>query len=578
MAKMVNENYEEDGMINEIRGRKGFQLSIGVIVIIIIGIIVIGLGVLLLGRIFDFIPAIGGDKLAPPIIDVGVVPENGQVGTVFKIGVKVPTRVDVKDVIATIDSKTVRFIFDGSSWIGYWDSEESELGVVSGDLKIYSEGGVFDSDFEIEVNDNSCKSLMVNGASDDKIDLVFLGQGFESVEDFENKVREYVDFNGLRSGIFGFNIFKDNKDRFNVYMIDRVLEFEDLECEVGCKGIDSLVCCNNKKVARAAGDCAYDEIAILINEDRFCGSASDYAKVCTGQGSGNKPMVLVHEFGHSFGGLGDEYDYGVHGGLEWLKDYSFPNCVKDCADWPVGVNAGCFAICGYSNYFRSEERNSIMYGYFPVFNDVSKLHLEGLFEDYDLEVVNNLPAPLDESKYVIEFGFDSSGGGSIEFDDVYLVPGGVRDYNSGGRYKVEILDSEGGVLDEKRLDIVQINYPFFEEGSGDRPAAIFEEDLDLVIELPFYEFAGEVLITDLETDKNWNVGVDHLNNVCEEEVCDSVGKGIIGGRKPIDEDGSFFWLWIISIGLIVAVIIAFILLKDKPDGNLKAKKSNFNYQ
>ena len=54
----------------------------------------------------------------------------------------------------------------------------------------------------------------------------------------------------------------------------------------------------------------YEHIIILVNTDKYGGGGiyNSYNLTYT-KGDQFRPVV-VHEFGHSFGGLGDEYEYG----------------------------------------------------------------------------------------------------------------------------------------------------------------------------------------------------------------------------------------------------------------------------
>ena len=62
-----------------------------------------------------------------------------------------------------------------------------------------------------------------------------------------------------------------------------------------------------KTVHDKAAAVPYDQIILLVNSDRYGGGGFyNFLDVCTAE---NKlsPRVFIHEFGHSFAGLGDEY-------------------------------------------------------------------------------------------------------------------------------------------------------------------------------------------------------------------------------------------------------------------------------
>lgn len=54
----------------------------------------------------------------------------------------------------------------------------------------------------------------------------------------------------------------------------------------------------------------YEHIIVLVNTDKYGGGGIYNSYNLSYTKGKNFHPVVVHEFGHSFGGLGDEYDYG----------------------------------------------------------------------------------------------------------------------------------------------------------------------------------------------------------------------------------------------------------------------------
>jgi len=137
---------------------------------------------------------------------------------------------------------------------------------------------------------------------------------------------------------------------------------DDLGCSVGCAGIGRLLCCNTTRIvtAAAASGLPYDEIIVVHNTPTYSGfgsrdGSSSYYKTnsavttCGVYDGDWTSSMAVHEFGHSFGNLCDEYD------LEPSYSYvACVNCRSRCDELP-GASA-CLVGCNVrSDYFRPED-------------------------------------------------------------------------------------------------------------------------------------------------------------------------------------------------------------------------------
>jgi len=139
-----------------------------------------------------------------------------------------------------------------------------------------------------------------------------------------------------------------------------------LNCACNCSGIERLMCCNSSKVISAAAASGYpfDEIIVIHNTGTYCGGGyreyndayktNSYNTYCmVYSGSYYKSMAL-HELGHSFGNLCDEYSYTTEG----YKYNPCVNCRADCSNWS-SISSMCILGCdAKASYYRPE--NSIM--------------------------------------------------------------------------------------------------------------------------------------------------------------------------------------------------------------------------
>jgi hypothetical protein len=168
--------------------------------------------------------------------------------------------------------------------------------------------------------------------------------------------------NSLRNTLLGAEPFASYAARLAITIYQNTA---DLGCYSGCYNIDRLLCCNGEAVisTAAASGYQYDEIIVIHNTSTYAGggyrdlgsyktnSYSTYAAVYSG--SWMETMAL-HEFGHSFGDLCDEYSYGSEG----YTYYDCTNCRSSCNDWRTYdsvCQTGCDAM---PSYFRPE--NSVM--------------------------------------------------------------------------------------------------------------------------------------------------------------------------------------------------------------------------
>jgi hypothetical protein len=510
-------------MVNNLNSKKAVEMTMNSLIGVVIGVVSIILLFALLGKFGNFFPQQNVELNAPEIISVEAYPDSGEIGTTFIVQALADKTDIFKSVRASIGGQSFNLYDSGKNgdkisgdgvYSGIFDSSKIKTAsVLSG--KVFARGNKnYAGSFSVELVDNSCKNLLQNGNPKDKIDVLVIPVDYSSIVDFEKDLERYVDLNSENKGLFFYSPLKENKLKFNVNYLNKLYSKEDLNCEIGCKGVASAVCCSDKIVSRVAASCSSDHIILLLNHNSFCGSASSYAKICAYDGSNEK--VMVHEFGHTFGGLGDEYNYEMYPGMKKINNYNFPNCALDCKTWPASVEAGCFAGCGYSEYFRSADTNSIMYTYVDVFNPVSKYYLQQKLDKYS-DVVENEPLENKSKQYLTELEYHN---GTLLLDRVYSVPAMPSERkNVDGEYSVNLISFNKKTLFSSKFDIIDFILPFYEENSSNLSSIIFEDEINYTLSMPYYDNAQRMEIFN-KSGKILEVDVSQLANTCGNNFCE----------------------------------------------------------
>ncbi len=169
------------------------------------------------------------------------------------------------------------------------------------------------------VKDKSVKiyNSHIGGNPHTSLDVVILGDGYTSKE--ENKFRK--DLKKYSDLLIAQEPFKSNKKKINIYGVLKPSEESGID-EPGANiykntalgttfyslGSERYVLTEeNKKMRDIAAHVPYDAVYIMCNSARY-GGGGIYNFYCTFSADNQfSPYIFLHEFGHSFGGLADEY-------------------------------------------------------------------------------------------------------------------------------------------------------------------------------------------------------------------------------------------------------------------------------
>jgi hypothetical protein len=159
--------------------------------------------------------------------------------------------------------------------------------------------------------------LLENGPLENKVDLLFVAEGYRQteMEKFKRDAARFTEY------LFEYEPFRSRRDDFNIWILPLVSEdsgpdiprFDVWHKTALGSSFDTfytdryMTAPDYRPLARAVSGAPFDAIYVIVNTTTYGGggiynyyglSMSDHAL---------SKEVFVHEFGHSFAGLADEY-------------------------------------------------------------------------------------------------------------------------------------------------------------------------------------------------------------------------------------------------------------------------------
>ncbi len=168
-----------------------------------------------------------------------------------------------------------------------------------------------------KLKENRVFSIQSHGNSSEKIDLVFIAEGYTANEQekFEADAKRFTE------ALFQTPPFDAYKNDFNVWAVAVVSE--ESGTDISGKGIFKNTALNSgyytfgvdrylttpdmKAIRDAVWNVPCDAIFLLINTDMYGGGGMYNFYACGTADHPKTSVVFTHEFGHSFAGLADEY-------------------------------------------------------------------------------------------------------------------------------------------------------------------------------------------------------------------------------------------------------------------------------
>jgi hypothetical protein len=245
-------------------------------------------------------------------------------------------------------------------------------------------------------------AIVNNGANDKYINFVMLGDGYKS-----NQQSTFItDATNITSDLFSQSPFLEYKNFFNVYaievpsnesgadhpgtatdVIEPAFAIQDVDNYFGSTfdafGIHRLlVPMNSANVHSVLANNfpAYDQVMVIINSPHYGGSGGWLASTSTNAAANE---IAIHEIGHSFAGLADEYWAGDQYANEKpnMTQESNPSLVK-WKNWMNINNVGIYPYGSSGNqaiWHRPHENCKMRYLGFPFCSVCTEAFIDQIY-------------------------------------------------------------------------------------------------------------------------------------------------------------------------------------------------------
>ena len=196
-----------------------------------------------------------------------------------------------------------------------------------------NENGIFEKKFEYSVDPKSrfikkereklpVFDVVNSGPSPKKVDVVLLPEGY--TKDQQDLFK--ADCQKFAEEFFRYEPYSENKDKFNIRGVwapskeegpdipgENVWKETCLKASYYTFGSERYLMVNDFQGVRdIAGNAPYDYIYILANTTKYGGGAIyNFYGISAAHHADETGKIYIHEFGHLFAGLGDEYVGGV---------------------------------------------------------------------------------------------------------------------------------------------------------------------------------------------------------------------------------------------------------------------------
>ena len=173
---------------------------------------------------------------------------------------------------------------------------------------------------ELSDNGNSTAVLWHGGPLEETVDIVVVSDGYTASE----KAKFYADAERVGTALFRHEPFASYRNKFSIRAV--FVPSPDSGTSVPRLGrwartpLDThfdtfysdryLTTSAQQKVYDAIGTVPFEHVVVMVNTAKYGGGGIYNSLTIMNSDHPNFNAVMVHEFGHAFGGLADEYAYG----------------------------------------------------------------------------------------------------------------------------------------------------------------------------------------------------------------------------------------------------------------------------
>jgi hypothetical protein len=158
---------------------------------------------------------------------------------------------------------------------------------------------------------------LINGTSDEKLDILFLAEGYteDQMNDFLKDVNKFTEY------MFSMDPYTNNKDKINVRAVcavssesgtdipgDHIWKATAVNSTFYTFGSERYLTTYDYWAVRdLAASAPCDQVVVLVNSEKYGGGGIYNHYSLFSANNRLSKEVFIHEFGHGFAGLGDEY-------------------------------------------------------------------------------------------------------------------------------------------------------------------------------------------------------------------------------------------------------------------------------